>query len=197
VVGLGNPGRNYGDTRHNLGFRAVEEFSRRMHFPEAGEECRCLLHRGRMSGEEVLVARPQTFMNRSGEAVQGLLRWCDADPGELLVVCDDVSIDLGRLRVRPSGGDGGHLGLRSIIRALETQEFPRIRIGIRTPSVLRGDLAQEVLSPFPPEEETAAREQASRASDCIRTLLERGVQTAMNLYNRRQANEPPAPSSAC
>jgi PTH1 family peptidyl-tRNA hydrolase len=143
----------------------------------------------------VLVARPQTFMNRSGEAVEGLLRWCGVEPPDLLVVCDDVAIDLGRLRVRPSGSDGGHLGLRSIIQSLGTQDFPRLRIGIRTPSLLQGDLAREVLSPFLPEELKAAEEQASQAADCVRIILERGVQAAMNLFNRRQPSDPSAPSA--
>jgi PTH1 family peptidyl-tRNA hydrolase len=148
-----------------------------------------------MGGESVLVARPQTFMNRSGEAVEGLLQWCGAAPPDLVVVCDDVAIDLGRLRVRPSGSDGGHRGLRSIIQSLGTQEFPRLRIGIRTPSVLRGDLAEEVLSPFLPEEMAAAEAQATRAADCVRVILERGVQAAMNLYNRRQPNDSQEPSA--
>ena len=142
VVGLGNPGEKYAETRHNLGFMAVDEFSSRMRLSRGGEECRSLASRGRVAGESVLVARPQTFMNRSGEAVECLLRMCDATPADLLVVCDDVALDLGTLRVRPLGSDGGHRGLRSIIDRLGTEEFPRLRIGIRTTSLVQGDLAE-------------------------------------------------------
>jgi PTH1 family peptidyl-tRNA hydrolase len=135
-------------------------------------------------------------MNRSGEAVECLLRKHDAVPSDLLVVCDDVAIELGRLRLRPSGSDGGHLGLRSIIECLGTEDFPRLRIGIRSPAALEGDLAEAVLSRFLPEEMEAAAGQATRAAECIRVILERGVQAAMNMYNRRQP-EDPLDSSAC
>ena len=196
MVGLGNPGRKYGETRHNLGFAAVEEFSRRMGFSAGAEACRSAVARGRLAGQTVLVARPQTFMNRSGEAVACLLRLCSAGPSDLLVVCDDAAIELGCLRIRPSGSDGGHRGLRSIIESIGTEDFPRLRIGIRTPSVAQGDLAEQVLAPFPPGEIEAAMEQASRAAECIRVVLERGIQAAMNDFNRRQPNDP-RESSVC
>jgi peptidyl-tRNA hydrolase, PTH1 family len=190
VVGLGNPGREYGRTRHNLGFDAVEEFSRRMGFAPEREACRSRIARGGISGEAVWVARPQTFMNRSGDAVACLLRLWGGEPKDLLVVCDDAAIDLGTLRVRPSGSDGGHRGLRSVIEAVGTRDFPRLRIGIRTSSVARGDLAEQVLAPFPPGELEAAAEQTTRAAECIHVILERGIQAAMNAYNRRQPNDP-------
>jgi len=189
VVGLGNPGRKFAATRHNLGFRAVEEFSRQMRLAGAGERCGSLIERGNVGGEAVVVARPQTFMNRSGDAVSSLLDWCGAEPGDLLVVCDDVAIDLGRIRVRASGSDGGHLGLRSVIRSVGTREFPRVRIGIRTPTLLDEDLAEAVLSPFSPEESELASRQTVRAAECLQVILERGVEAAMNLYNRKQIEE--------
>lgn len=196
VVGLGNPGQTYAETRHNLGFLAVEEFCRQCRISWGGRECRSLTARGRVGGEAVLVARPQTYMNRSGEAVDCLLRLCDAGPADLLVVCDDAAIDLGNLRVRPSGSDGGHRGLRSIVERLGTEEFPRLRIGIRTARVAEGDLSEEVLAPFLPGELEVAGEQASRAAQCIRVVLEQGIRAAMNAFNRRQPNDP-RESSAC
>lgn len=196
VVGLGNPGEQYTETRHNLGFMAVDEFSRRMRLSREGEECRSLTRRGRIAGDTVLVATPRTFMNRSGEAVECLLRLCDATPADLLVVCDDVALDLGTLRIRTAGSDGGHRGLRSIIDRLGTEAFPRLRIGIRTASVVQGDLAEEVLSPFLPEEMEVAAAQAVRAAECIRVVLEQGILKAMNLYNRRQPSDP-RESPAC
>jgi len=196
VVGLGNPGQTYAETRHNLGFLAVEEFCRQCRISWGGRECRSLTARGRVGGEAVLVARPQTYMNRSGEAVDCLLRLCDAGPADLLVVCDDAAIDLGNLRIRPSGSDGGHRGLRSIVERLGTEQFPRLRIGIRTARVAEGDLSEEVLAPFLPGELEVAGEQASRAAQCIRVVLEQGIRAAMNAFNRRQPNDP-RESSAC
>ena len=192
VIGLGNPGRRYVETRHNLGFKAVEEFCRRERLAWSAEECHSRIARGSLAGEDVVVAEPQTFMNRSGEAVECLLRAGGAEPSDLLVVCDDAAIDLGALRVRAAGSAGGHRGLESIIRALGTEDFPRLRIGIRTAPVLRGDLAERVLAPFSREEGEEAGRQAARAADCIRVVLELGVSAAMNRFNRRQPNEPSA-----
>lgn len=192
VVGLGNPGRRYVETRHNLGFKAVEEFCCRERLAWSGEECRSRIARGSLAGEVVVVAEPQTYMNRSGEAVECLLRACGAAPPDLLVVCDDAAIDLGAVRVRPAGSAGGHRGLESIISALGTEDFPRLRIGIRTAPVLNGDLADRVLAPFSREESEEAGRQAGRAAECIRVVLEQGIAAAMNRFNRRQPNEPSA-----
>ncbi len=195
-MGLGNPGEEYSETRHNLGFLAVEAFARGVALPAGDEACDSLIFRGRVAGDEVVVARPQTFMNRSGDAAACLLGLFGAAPGDLLVVCDDAALDLGILRIRPSGSDGGHRGLRSIIHALGTEEFPRLRIGIRTAPVAAGNLAEEVLSPFPPGEAETALAQASRAAECIQAVLEQGIEKAMNVYNRRQPNAQPD-STAC
>lgn len=190
VVGLGNPGQTYVETRHNLGFLAVEEYCRRKRLSWSGRECHAITARGHAAGEALLVARPQTYMNRSGESVRCLLALCGAEPPDLLVVCDDAAIDLGTLRVRLSGSDGGHRGLRSIMESLGTGDFPRLRIGIRTAAVAEGDLAEQVLSPFLPGELEAAAEQASRAAECIGVVLERGIRAAMNAFNRRQPKDP-------
>ena len=190
VVGLGNPGETYAETRHNLGFLAVEEFCRRKGLAWSGRECLATIARGHSAGEALLVARPRTYMNRSGESVRCLLALCGADPSDLLVVCDDAALDLGCLRVRSSGSDGGHRGLRSIIESLGTGDFPRLRIGIRTAAVAEGDLAEQVLSPFLPGEMETAAEQASRAAECIAVVLERGIRAAMNAFNRRQPKDP-------
>jgi PTH1 family peptidyl-tRNA hydrolase len=131
-------------------------------------------------------------MNRSGDAVECLLRASGAGPSDLLVVCDDVAIDLGAVRLRAAGSAGGHRGLESIVRALGTEDFPRLRIGIRTAPVLSGDLAERVLAPFTREESEEAGRQAVRAAECIRVVLEQGVSAAMNRFNRRQPNEPSA-----
>jgi peptidyl-tRNA hydrolase, PTH1 family len=192
VVGLGNPGRRYVETRHNLGFKAVEEFCRLQRLAWSGEECGSRIARGSLAGEDVVVAEPQTYMNRSGEAVECLLRASGAGSSDLLVVCDDAAIDLGAVRLRAAGSSGGHRGLESIVRALGTEDFPRLRIGIRTAPVLSRDLAERVLAPFTREESEEAGRQAARAAECIRVVLEQGVSAAMNRFNRRQPNEPSA-----
>jgi len=193
VIGLGNPGEEYRQTRHNLGYLAVEAFCRRRRLRFSGRRCRARIAKGRIGGEEVLIAEPETYMNLSGEAVGCLVDACAVSPTDLLVVCDDAAIDLGSLRVRPSGSDGGHRGLRSIHEALGTVDFARLRIGIRTAPVAEGNLAEEVLAPFSPEEWEMASRQVERAAECIDLILEKGVVAAMNRFNRRQPRDPDAP----
>lgn len=195
VVGLGNPGVSYSLTRHNLGYRAVDEFCRMAGLSWSGEQCSSQMAQGFVGPSEVLVAKPQTFMNASGKAVACLLERTGALPTDLLVVCDDVAIDLGALRVRAKGSDGGHRGLRSIAQHVGSEDFPRLRIGIRTPSVGLEDLAEHVLSPFSRGEEAAVQEQIRRAAECIHTVLEQGIPHAMNRYNRRQPTDPQDPDT--
>ena len=193
VIGLGNPGEEYRQTRHNLGYLAVEAFCRRRRLRFRGRRCRARIARGRLRGEEILIAEPETYMNLSGEAVGCLVDACAASPSDLVVVCDDAAIALGSLRVRPSGSDGGHRGLRSIHEALGTADFARIRIGIRTAPVAGGDLAQEVLAPFSSEEREIVSRLIEQAADCIDLILEKGVVAAMNRFNRRQPRDPDGP----
>ena len=195
VVGLGNPGKTYALTRHNLGYRAVDEFCRLAGLGWSGEACSSQMAQGRVGVSEVVVAKPQTFMNASGEAVACLLERTGALPTDLLVVCDDVAIDLGALRVRGRGSDGGHRGLRSIAEHVGSEIFPRLRIGIRTPAAGRDDLAEHVLSPFSRDEQAVVQEQIRRAAECIMTVVEQGLSHAMNRYNRRQASDPQDPDT--
>ena len=190
VVGLGNPGLEYSRTRHNLGYLAVEEFCRQRGLTWSGRECLSRTTRGRVGNEDVLVAEPQTFMNASGEAVACLLERAGVPPADLLVVCDDVAIDLGSIRVRPTGSDGGHRGLRSITRSLGSEDFPRLRIGIRTAAAQGQDLGEHVLSTFEPAEWKEAEAQVRRAAECIQVVLEEGIPAAMNRYNRKQSRDP-------
>jgi peptidyl-tRNA hydrolase, PTH1 family len=195
VVGLGNPGEAYTLTRHNLGYRAVEEFCRIAGLSWSGWECASRIARGWLGDLEVMVAQPQTFMNRSGEAVACLLEHRGTSLADILVVCDDVAIDLGSLRVRPTGSDGGHRGLRSIAEHVGSLDFPRLRIGIRTASAGHEDLSEHVLSHFTPGEREVVEEQIRQASECIQMVLEQGISRAMNRYNRRQQDnrQDPAP----
>jgi PTH1 family peptidyl-tRNA hydrolase len=196
VVGLGNPGSPYRDTRHNLGFWAVEELAHRHGWAFRAGDCDARVARGSLGGLEVLLAEPQTYMNASGEAVSCLLEACESEPGDLLVVCDDVALPLGTLRLRLAGSDGGHRGLRSIAAAIGTQAFARLRIGVGA-GESEAPLAEHVLSAFPRAQEEQARQSAARAAECIEAALSEGMEAAMNNYNRKPGGPPePAPGQA-
>jgi PTH1 family peptidyl-tRNA hydrolase len=187
VVGLGNPGERYRRTRHNAGFMAVDALLARSpgaRTADAGEAWTADLTLGQV---EVRLAKPLTFMNRSGTAVERLLAEASLTPADLVVVVDDVALDLGTLRVRERGSHGGHNGLRSIIEALGTEEFPRVRIGVKRGD-LPDDLAEYVLSEFPKDEVLIVQEAVGAAADAVECLLGEGAAAAMNRFNTR----PPA-----
>ncbi len=184
VVGLGNPGRRYRGTRHNVGWEVVDRLSARWGIGAFREEEEALVGRGEIAGVEVLLAKPLTYMNRSGEAVGGLVRRYGLQPQEVLVIYDDVDLPVGALRIRPRGSAGGHHGMASVLEVLGTQEVPRLRIGIGRP---RGDAAAYVLSRFAPEERSRIAEAVERAADAVETLLREGIQRAMDRFNQRTA----------
>jgi PTH1 family peptidyl-tRNA hydrolase len=183
VVGLGNPGERYRRTRHNLGFMVVDALMARAGAGRGHEEGLAQVASARLvSGDPLLLVKPLTFMNRSGVAVERLLSAHAGSPQDLLVVVDDVALELGRLRVRERGSHGGHNGLRSIIDALGSDEFPRIRVGIRR-GELAGDLAGYVLDAFPPDEVLVVQEAVERAADAVEYALREGTVAAMNRFN--------------
>jgi peptidyl-tRNA hydrolase, PTH1 family len=187
IVGLGNPGRTYHRTRHNVGFMVADEIARRMGVSFEHGRPDALTARVGTGQETVRLAKPLTMMNLSGEAVAGLAHFYRIDPAEIFVVADDVNLPLGRLRVRARGSAGGHNGFRSIIQHLGTPGFPRLRVGVGRGD-LRRDLADHVLARFEPEEEAAAMEAVARAADAVGVFLTDGVEAAMNQFNR--AEEP-------
>ena len=193
VVGLGNPGAKYRDTRHNLGFWAVEELARRHGWEFRPGSCEASVARGSLGALEVLLAEPQTYMNGSGDAVACLMNASGSDSGDLLVVCDDVALPLGTLRLRAAGSDGGHRGLRSIAAAIGTQSFARLRLGIGA-AVESEPLVGRVLAPFPASEREQALRAAERAAECIEAALSEGLEAAMNRYNRKPDPGPPEPA---
>jgi peptidyl-tRNA hydrolase, PTH1 family len=181
ILGLGNPGPEYQDTRHNVGFQVVEELARRRRLELSGRECRCLLARD----GDLILAMPQTYMNRSGYSAWCLCERFTVDPADLLVVLDDVALPLGTLRLRGRGSPGGHRGMESILESLRSAEVPRLRLGIREgeepPS---GDeLVDFVLSPFPPERREEVYDMVRRSADACESWLEAGLEATMNLYN--------------
>jgi PTH1 family peptidyl-tRNA hydrolase len=190
IVGLGNPGAEYASHRHNIGFQVVDALahSHNMAFSRS-KGARALVAEGQIAGLPVLLAKPQTYMNRSGRTVHRL-RWANAIPADqLLVVYDDLDLPLGRLRIRPEGGSGGHKGMRSIIQSLGTQEFPRLRVGIDRPP--KGiDPTDYVLQPFSEDEAPCIVESVERAVTAVESWLMDGIETTMDKYNRPGPEDP-------
>lgn len=181
VVGLGNPGARYAATRHNVGFRVVEALAAahaiRLH--PAGD---LAVGRGALAGEELWLLEPLGYMNRSGNAVRTMLEEAGGEPSALLVVYDDLDLPLGQLRFKRAGGHGGHNGVRSIIEALGTDVFLRLKIGIGRPLAGR-DPVEYVLEPFSPEEEGVIGPAVERAREAIDAALVEGVDAAMNRFH--------------
>lgn len=187
VVGLGNPGPEYARSRHNIGFRVVDELARRWRASNFAHRYRALIAR-RAGGQPLLLVKPQTFMNLSGEALRLLCNGESIVPGQCLVVVDDVELPLGQLRLRQSGGAGTHNGLRSIVEQVG-EGFPRLRIGVAGVSPWR-DLADYVLAPFEPAEADAVEASVVRAADCVEMALHAGLARAATRFNQSVAPEP-------
>lgn len=187
VLGLGNPGTRYRKTRHNLGFRVVRELSRRfrcdaLEVPSAGPVLELLRARPHAAGA-IYLATPSTFMNRAGSAAVWLLERFLVAPSRLIVVYDDADLALGRVRIRRRGGSGGHRGIRSIIEHLGTEEFPRVKLGVRGKGRGETDLAEYVLGEFDPDEEAPAEVLVGVGSDAVQTVIAEGVEAAMGRFN--------------
>jgi peptidyl-tRNA hydrolase, PTH1 family len=185
VTGLGNPGRRYKGTRHNVGQEVVCLLADQLRVRLADDGW-ARTARGRLEGVTLVLAIPETFMNLSGQAVRDLLRRRRRRPGDLLVVHDDMDLSLGHLRLRPGNGPGGHNGVRSIIEEIGTGEFPRLRIGIGRPPA-GVDPTDYVLERFTPEERGTIDEAVTRAAEAVAVAATQGLASAMNRYNRRSA----------
>jgi peptidyl-tRNA hydrolase, PTH1 family len=186
LVGLGNPGRRYAGTRHNVGFDVVDLLAERHRLEWESAPADALLARWRTAS--VIVAKPLTFMNLSGVAIGELLRFYKIELPDLFVIVDDINLELGRLRARPSGSAGGHNGLKSIIDALGTEEYARLRIGIGRGDQRR-DLVDHVLAKFDPEERVDVAEAAGRAADAAELFVAEGIVPVMNRFNRKEDRE--------
>ena len=184
IVGLGNPGPEYAWTPHNLGFLTVDRLAEEAGIRVERPEARSYIGRGQLAGREVALAKPQTMMNLSGFAVRELLRRFESAPADLIVICDDVALPWGMIRVRERGSAGGHNGLKSVIGAIESDEFVRVRLGVQ-PDRPVGDLAAYVLRPMRKAELEIAAEMIEQAAEAARLILTDGVRRAMNRFNRR------------
>jgi PTH1 family peptidyl-tRNA hydrolase len=184
IVGLGNPGERYEWTRHNLGFMFVDMLARQSNAQVKRAECRALVGRAEIEGRAVELAKPQTYMNLSGESVACLLKKREGlkPADDLLVVSDDIALPFGSIRLRPRGSSGGQKGLKSIISALGTDEFPRLRIGIR-PEHAVSDTSRFVLERFPASQRGEVEKVLGRSAEALRAVLRDGIDKAMSLYN--------------
>lgn len=182
IVGLGNPGQQYAGTRHNVGFEVIERLAARHRIPVRRRTLRSVLGDGIIEGQRVILARPMTYMNLSGEAVGAVSRMYRISPADVIVIVDDIALPLGQLRLRLKGSSGGHNGLESIERHLSTQEYPRIRIGVG--EARPGGMIDHVLSRFRPQEREVIGESIERAADAVECALREDFEKAMNLYNR-------------
>ncbi|MCM1541708.1 MAG: aminoacyl-tRNA hydrolase [Blautia sp.] len=183
IVGLGNPGRNYENTRHNIGFDVIDRLSDQENIGVLEKKHKAVIGKGVIAGEKCVLAKPQTFMNLSGESVRALLDYYKADETtNLIVISDDVSLDAGKIRIRKKGSAGGHNGLKNIIAHLGHDTFIRVKMGVGEKP--RGwDLADYVLGHFSTQEREVMDEAAKRAADAIRMIIAEDADKAMNEYN--------------
>ena len=183
VVGLGNIGDQYEGTRHNVGFQVVDELAERAGVPVQKLKYRALTNTAQIGGEKVLLMKPVTFMNLSGEAVRPAADFYKVSPDHVLVISDDVALPVGKLRVRRGGSAGGHNGLKDIIRHLGTDQFPRVKVGVGEKPHPDYDMADWVLGKFQGEDKKIIDQAVKRAADAVELLLSQGVDKAMSRYN--------------
>ena len=186
LVGLGNPGKQYDKTRHNMGFDTIDELIDRHRIAGSGIDRKAMYGKGVIAGEKVILAKPMTYMNLSGEAVRELINYYKMDAEtELVVIYDDIDLDPGQIRIRKKGSAGGHNGIKNIIAQLGTQNFYRIKVGVGAKP--KGwDLADYVLGRFDKDERVLVDEAIKEAADAVELILAEGIETAMNRYNAKK-----------
>ena len=182
IVGLGNPGPRYRCTRHNIGFRCIDLIARKWDIRLSDRRPKAVLGRGRHLEQDIVLAKPRTFMNNSGEGVAYLLTRFGTRPQDLVIIYDEMALPVGKLRLRPSGSDAGHNGVRSIIGALGTPDFPRIRVGIGRPDSLESNIPH-VIGGFSEDESLTIAKSVKRVVETLDCLLEEGIDQAMSRFN--------------
>ncbi len=191
VVGLGNPGREYAGTRHNVGFEVLDRLAKKLDCSFRNKaKFSAIVGELTLDAGKVVLAKPQTYMNRSGASVGALANWLKILPGEMLVLVDDADLPLGQIRLRLSGGSGGHNGLRSIIESLGgDEEFARLRIGIGRTGPVGEDITDHVLGKFSAAERSVAAGMIGEAVEAVECCLREGLTTAMNRFNRKKGEQ--------
>ena len=186
IAGLGNPGARYQGTRHNAGFSVIDALADKYNISVDGKKARAYVGKGIIAGQKVILAKPQTYMNLSGESIRGLTDYYKIDvEQELLVIYDDISLAPGQIRIRKKGSAGGHNGMKNIIAHLGGQVFPRIKVGVGE-KPRNFDLADYVLSRFSAEDRKLVEEAFANAADAVRLMVQGKTDEAMNLYNRKE-----------
>ena len=184
IVGLGNPGREYEGTRHNVGFLVLDKLAAKENISILEKKHKAIIGKGMAAGQKCVLAKPQTYMNLSGESVRQLIDFYKVDEtAELIVISDDISLEVGQIRIRKKGSAGGHNGLKNIIAHLGTDQFPRVRVGVGAPAHPDHEMIDWVIGPFTAQEKKAVEEAVDRAVDAALCVMERGVQEAQNRYN--------------
>jgi len=181
IIGLGNPGKRYENTRHNLGFITIDKIARENNINVNKIKHKALVGEGMISGHKVLLVKPQTYMNLSGESVREVFEYYKIEPEKLLVIYDDIDIPMGQLRIRKKGSAGTHNGMKSIIYQIQTDQFPRIRIGIGNDR--KRGLISHVIGGFKKEEKAAIEDAVIRAAKAVTDILDIGIEKAMSEYN--------------
>lgn len=190
IAGLGNPGRQYDRTRHNVGFEVIDRLEGRLRMASSEKFSKSIAVRGFLGERKVLLLKPQTYMNLSGEAIREAVSYYKADHhSHLIVICDDINLATGQLRIRGKGSAGGHNGLKNIILHLGDEAFCRIRVGVGAKPDPSGDLANHVLGHFSGEDARVMEEAEERAADAVTAILEDGTEKAMNLFNTRASGK--------
>mgnify|MGYP000535991190 CR=1 FL=1 len=185
IAGLGNPGREYEGTRHNVGFMTLDALADKYNIDVREKAFKGLIGKGVIEGNKVILVKPQTYMNLSGECIRQVMDYYKVDPEDILIVYDDISLAPGQLRIRAKGSAGGHNGIKSIIAHLGTQEFPRVKVGVgEKPS--RMDLADYVLGHFSKEEQATMDDAVKEAAEAVCEIVNVGIAQAMNDHNRKK-----------
>ncbi len=182
IIGLGNPGKKYKNTRHNIGFMVADALASALKCQKELKEC-CFSHIYDCKNHDLLIVKPQTYMNNSGIAVKNLMEDFKIKPSEILVIYDDLDLPLGKIRLRKSGSSGGHRGVQSIIDNIKTQEFPRLKIGIGRPAS-RKEVVDYVLSPFSKDEQLLVEKVIFSAVECLLNVIKYGIDKSLNSCNK-------------
>lgn len=183
IVGLGNPGKQYAATRHNIGFMVVDYLAEKLGVKVDKIKFKSVIGEGFSGTKKIVLAKPQTYMNLSGEALLDIVQWYKVDPQDLLVIYDDLDLPVGKLRLRMKGSAGGHNGMKSIIYLIQSDDFPRLRIGIGRPQNENIETVNHVLGKFDEEESKIMSEAVAKAAEAVLAVLDKGVEKAMNEVN--------------
>lgn len=188
IAGLGNPTAKYEGTRHNVGFMAIDKIAQKYGISVDTKKHKALVGKGVIAGQKVILAKPQTFMNLSGDSIQQIAAYYKVEPEDVLIIFDDISLDVGRIRIRKKGSAGGHNGMKSIIACLNSSDFPRIKIGVGDKKPGQ-DLAAHVLGNIPKADRELMDEAILKAEDAVELIVAGEIEQAMNLYNKKPSKD--------